>query len=72
MRKAWIERNFRGVTSKICRNLQQIANIQTIPDFSLRLGQIVPFFYAGQLKPMRIVSVRYERNATHIKGRTVG
>ena len=69
--KAWIEEIFRSYLEDLSE-LQQIANIQTIPDFSLRLGQIVPFFYAGQLKPMRIVSVRYERNATHIKGRTVG
>ena len=69
--KAWIERIFAAYLEEL-KDLQQIVNIQTVPDFSLRLGQIVPFFYAGQLKPMRIVSVRYERNATHIKGRTVG
>ena len=69
--KAWIERIFASYLEEL-KDLQQIVNIQTVPDFSLRLGQIVPFFYAGQLKPMRIVSVRYERNATHIKGRTVG
>ena len=69
--KVWIERIFASYLEEL-KDLQAIVNIQTVPDFSLRLGQIVPFFYAGQLKAMRIVSVRYERNATHIKGRTVG
>ena len=68
--KVWIERIFASYLEEL-KDLQAIVNIQTVPDFSLRLGQIVPFFYAGQLKAMRIVSVRYERNATHIKGRTV-
>ena len=69
--KAWIEEIFRSYLEDLSE-LQQIANIQTIPDFSLRLGQIVPFFYKGLLSGMRIVSVRYEKNTTHIKGRTVG
>ena len=68
--KAWIEEIFRSYLEDLSE-LQQIANIQTIPDFSLRLGQIVPFFYAGLISGMRIVSVRYEKNTTHIKGRTV-
>ena len=68
--KVWIERIFASYLEEL-KDLQQIVNIQTVPDFSLRLGQIVPFFYAGQLKAMRIVSVRYERRTTHIKGRTV-
>ena len=68
--KAWIEEIFRSYLEKL-KDLQQIVNIQVIPDFSLRLGQIVPFFYAGQLKAMRIVSVRYEKNTTHIKGVTL-
>ena len=68
--KAWIEQIFASYLEEL-KDLQQIVNIQAVPDFSLRLGQIVPFFYAGQLKAMRIVSIRYERNATHIKGRTV-
>ena len=68
--KAWIERIFAAYLEEL-KDLQQIVNIQVVPDFSLRLGQIVPFFYAGQLKAMRIVSIRYERNATHIKGRTI-
>ena len=68
--KAWIEQIFASYLEEL-KDLQQIVNIQTVPDFSLRLGQIMPFFYAGQLKAMRIVSIRYERNATHIKGRTV-
>ncbi len=68
--KAWIEAVFRSYLEEL-KDLQQLVNIQTVPDFSLRLGQIVPFFYATQVKPMRIVSVRYERTATHIKGRMV-
>ena len=68
--KAWIEEIFRSYLEDLSE-LQQIANIQTIPDFSLRLGQIVPFFYKGLIAGMRIVSVRYEKNTTHIKGRTV-
>ena len=68
--KAWIEEVFRSYLKELS-TLQQIVNIQVVPDFSLRLGQIVPFFYAGQVKAMRIVSIRYERNATHVKGRTV-
>ena len=68
--KAWIEQIFASYLEEL-KDLQQIVNIQAVPDFSLRLGQIMPFFYAGQLKAMRIVSIRYERNATHIKGRTV-
>ena len=68
--KVWIEEIFASYLEEL-KDLQQIVNIQTVPDFSLRLGQIVPFFYAGQLKPMRIVSVRYEANTTHLKGRTV-
>ena len=69
--KAWIEEIFRSYLEDLSE-LQQIANIQVVPGVSLRLGQIVAFFYAGQLKAMRIVSIRYERTATHIKGRTVG
>ena len=68
--KAWIEQVFAAYLEEL-KDLQSIVNIQVIPDFSLRLGQIVPFFYAGQVKAMRIVSIRYERNATHVKGRTV-
>ena len=68
--KAWIERIFASYLEEL-KDLQTLVNIQVIPDFSLRLGQIVPFFYAGQLKAMRIVSIRYERTAMHIKGRTV-
>ena len=69
-KKAWIEQIFASYLEEL-KDLQSIVNIQAVPDFSLRLGQIMPFFYAGQLKAMRIVSIRYERNATHIKGRTV-
>ena len=68
--KAWIEQIFASYLEEL-KDLQSIVNIQAVPDFSLRLGQIMPFFYAGQLKAMRIVSIRYERNATHVKGRTV-
>ena len=68
--KVWIEQVFASYLEELS-DLQQIVNIQTVPDFSLRLGQIVPFFYAGQVKAMRIVSIRYEKNTTHIKGRTV-
>ena len=68
--KAWIEEIFRSYLKDLSE-LQQIANIQVVPDFSLRLGQIVPFFYKGLIYGMRIVSIRYEKNTTHIKGRTV-
>ena len=68
--KAWIEEIFRSYLEELSE-LQQIVNIQTVPDFSLRLGQIVPFFYKGLISGMRIVSIRYERNTTHVKGRTV-
>ena len=69
--KAWIEEIFRSYLEEL-KDLQQIVNIQTVPDFSLRLGHIVPFFYKGTLRAMQIASVRYERTATHIKGRTLG
>ena len=68
--KAWIEEIFRSYLEDLSE-LQQIVNIQVVPDFSLRLGQIVPFFYKGLIYGMRIVSIRYEKNTTHIKGRTV-
>ena len=68
--KAWIEEIFKSYLKELS-TLQQIVNIQVLPDESLRLGQIVPFFYKGLVSGMRIVSVRYERRATHIKGRTV-
>ena len=68
--KVWIEEIFKSYLKELS-TLQQIVNIQVIPDFSLRLGQIVPFFYKGLISGMRIVSVRYERRTTHIKGRTV-
>ena len=68
--KAWIEEIFKSYLEEL-KDLQQIVNIQVVPDFSLRLGQIVPFFYKGLIRAIRIVSVRYERRTTHIKGRTV-
>ena len=68
--KAWIEEIFRSYLEEL-KDLQQIVNIQVRPDSSLRLGQIVPFFYKGLIAGMRIVSVRYEGRTTHIKGRTV-
>ena len=68
--KAWIEEIFRSYLEDLSE-LQQIVNIQVVPDFSLRLGQIVPFFYKGLIYGMRIVSIRYEKNTTHVKGRTV-
>ena len=68
--KAWIERIFASYLEEL-KDLQTLVNIQVVPDFSLRLGQIVPFFYKGLIYGMRIVSIRYERTATHIKGRTV-
>ena len=68
--KAWIERIFASYLEEL-KDLQTLVNIQVVPDFSLRLGQIVPFFYKGLIYGMRIVSVRYERTAMHIKGRTV-
>ena len=68
--KAWIEEIFKSYLEEL-KDLQHIVNIQVRPDFSLRLGQIVPFFYGGLVSGMRIVSVRYEGRTTHIKGRTV-
>ena len=68
--KVWIEAIFQSYLEELS-TLQQIVNIQVVPDFSLRLGQIVPFFYKGLVHGMRIVSIRYEQNATHIKGRTI-
>lgn len=68
--KAWIEEIFKSYLEEL-KDLQQSVNIQGRPDFSLRLGQVVPFSYGGILKAMRIVSVRYERRTTHIKGRTL-
>ena len=68
--KVWIEAVFQSYLEELS-TLQQIVNIQVIPDSSLRLGQIVPFFYKGLVHGMRIVSIRYEQNATHIKGRTI-
>ena len=68
--KAWIEEIFKSYLEELS-TLQSIVNIQVRPDFSLRLGQIVPFFYKGLISGMRIVSIRYEKNTTHIKGRTV-
>ena len=68
--KAWIEEIFKSYLEEL-KDLQQIVNIQVIPDDSLRLGQIVPFFYKDLVRAMRIVSVRYERRTTHIKGRTL-
>ena len=68
--KVWIEAVFQSYLEELS-TLQQIVNIQVVPDFSLRLGQIVPFFYKGLVHGMRIISVRYERTETHIKGRTI-
>ena len=68
--KVWIEEIFKSYLEEL-KDLQQIVNIQVVPDFSLRLGQIVPFFFKDLIRAMRIVSVRYERRATHIKGRTL-
>ena len=68
--KAWIEEIFKSYLKELS-TLQHIVNIQVVPDFSLRLGQIVPFFYKGLIRAMRIVSVRYEARSTHIKGRTL-
>ena len=68
--KVWIERIFASYLAEL-KDLQSIVNITIVPNFSIRLGDIIPFFYAGQVKAMRIVSIRYERNATHVKGRTV-
>ena len=68
--KAWIEEVFASYLAEL-KDLQSIVNIQVVPDFSLRLGQIVPFIYARDVRAMRIVSVRYEARSTHIKGRTL-
>ncbi len=68
--KAWIEEIFRSYLEELS-TLQHIVNIQVIPDFSVRIGQIIPFFYKGLIWAMRIVSVRYEERTTHLKGRTL-
>ena len=68
--KAWIEEIFKSYLEEL-KDLQQIVNIQVIPDDSLRLGQIVAFFYKDLIRAMRIVSIRYEQRTTHLKGRTV-
>ena len=68
--KAWIEEVFASYLAEL-KDLQSIVNIQVVPDFSLRLGHIVPFVYAKDIRAMRIVSVRYEARSTHIKGRTL-
>ena len=68
--KRWSESVFKAYLEEL-KDLQEIVNVQVVPDFSVRLGQIVPFAYAGELKAMRIVSIRYEADATHIRGRTV-
>ena len=68
--KVWIEEIFKSYLEEL-KALQQIVNIQVRPDFSLRLGHIVPFAYQGILHAMRIVGIRYEARSTHIRGRTV-
>ena len=68
--KAWTERILQSYLEEF-KDLQQLVNLQTVPDTRLKLGQIVPFFYEGLLYGMRIVGDRYEDEATHIKGRTV-
>ena len=68
--KVWAEQILARYLEEL-KDLQELVNIQTIPDFSLRLGQIVAFFHEDAVAPMRIVSVRYEWDGTHISGRTV-
>ena len=68
--KVWIEEIFNSYLEELS-TLQSIANIQVVPDFSLRLGQVTAFYYKNIIYPMRIVSIRYERQSTHIKGRTL-
>ena len=68
--KVWIEEIFNSYLEELS-TLQSIANIQVVPDFSLRLGQVTAFYYKNIIYPMRIVSIRYERRSTHIKGRTL-
>jgi len=68
--KVWIEAIFNAYLKELS-TLQQIVNLQVIPDFSLRLGQVTAFYYKNIIHPMRIVSIRYERRSTHIKGRTI-
>ena len=53
------------------KDLQSIANLQIVTDFSLSLGNIVSFFHEDVLKAMRVVSVTYEENRTVLKGRTL-
>jgi len=68
--KVWIEEIFRSYLEEL-KDLQSIVNIQVRPDFSLRLGQITAFIYKNIIRPMQIVSIRYEQGATHLKGRTL-
>lgn len=68
--KVWTEQILARYLEEL-KDLHELVNIQTIPDFSLRLGQIVAFFHGDAVAPMRIVSIRYESDATHISGRTV-
>lgn len=68
--KAWTVEIFATYLAEL-KDLQQIVNIQVVPDFGLRLGQVVPFTYEKIVKPMRIISIRYEARSTHIRGRTL-
>ena len=68
--RVWIEEIFKSYLREL-KDLQQVVNIQIVPDFALRLGQIVPFFYQDQVMGLRIVSIRYEQETTHIVGRTI-
>ena len=68
--KAWTERILQSYLEEF-KDLQQLVNLQTVPDTSLKLGRIVPFFYEGLMYGMRIVGVQYEDETTHIRGRTV-
>ena len=68
--KVWTEQILARYLEEL-KDLHELVNIQTIPDFSLRLGQIVPFLHKDTVAPMRIVSVGYESEVTHIRGRTI-
>ena len=66
----WIESVFDSYIEEL-KDLQDIFNITIRQDFSLSLGQIVPFFHDETLKAMRVVSIRYSQTDTAIRGRTI-
>jgi len=67
---SWQEHIFGEYRDEL-KDLQSIANLAIVTDFSLALGHVVPFFHEGVLRAMRVVSVTYEEARTVIKGRTL-